>query len=107
VLEPGESIEQCAARELFEETGLTLSLSATGESSDGWPVFLAEAPAGAVVRLSTEHDQFAWLTLAQAADQTKPAMVRNQLLAAARHVLDQNRPAPVSSPDAATPPSDR
>lgn len=83
MLEPGEAIAQCAARELDEETGLTLSLRRIGEPADGWPVFLAEAPADATVRLSAEHDQFAWLSLARAVERTLPELVRTQLRAAA------------------------
>ncbi|MBA2521662.1 MAG: NUDIX domain-containing protein, partial [Chloroflexia bacterium] len=63
VLEPGESIAQCATRELFEETGLTLSPRQIGALPVRWPVFLAEAPANAMVQLSLEHDLFAWVSL--------------------------------------------
>ncbi|MDQ3694921.1 MAG: NUDIX domain-containing protein [Chloroflexota bacterium] len=86
VLEPGESIAQCAARELFEETGLTLAPRQIQALPIGWPVFLAEAPANALVQLSREHDLFAWVSLDRAAERTMPELVRNQLLTAAREI---------------------
>lgn len=86
---PGEPIELCAARELFEETGLRLDLSHTGGESDEWAVFLAEAPADAHVRLSSEHGRGEWLPLRKATDLIAPDIVRSETHAAARVIAPQ------------------
>ncbi|HET7038018.1 MAG TPA: NUDIX domain-containing protein [Thermomicrobiaceae bacterium] len=78
---PGESIAVCAARELREETGLRLPLRPAGGPGD-WAVYLAEAPRDAEIRLSPEHDRFAWLPIDEAVGRTSPADVRAQLAAA-------------------------
>ncbi|WP_410623815.1 NUDIX domain-containing protein [Amycolatopsis sp. cmx-8-4] len=76
--EPGESFETTAVREAAEETGLTVRI--TGERGrDSWPditgrplqihaIFYAaeETGAGEVVLNPGEHDDFAWLTPAEA-----------------------------------------
>jgi 8-oxo-dGTP pyrophosphatase MutT (NUDIX family) len=77
--EPGESAAACAQRELFEETGLRLSLVACGAGNPVWPVYLAVAPPTAQIRLSEEHDAFNWLPLSDAVALTSPAPVREQL----------------------------
>ena len=81
---PGEAIERCAQRELFEETGLRLSLARVDAGQPDWFVYVAEAPDDAEVRLSAEHDAYAWLSLNQAVARTRPDNVRVQLVAAAR-----------------------
>ena len=82
--QPGESIDQCAQRELLEESGLTLTLRRSDAGSSDWFVYIAEAPHDAHIRLSAEHDRYAWLPLDQAAVLVTPATVRAQFLAAAQ-----------------------
>lgn len=79
-VEPGEPSEETAVREVAEETGLTVRV--TGElSRDSWPdvtgrpleihafVYAAEETGFAEVVLNPEeHDDFAWLTAAEAVD---------------------------------------
>lgn len=43
VREEGEAIDECAARELVEETGLPLPLRRTGDGSRDWVIYVAEA----------------------------------------------------------------
>lgn len=62
---PGESIDQCAKRELLEETGLELQLTATDLGNEDWPVYVAEAQADCKITLSAEHDRFEWLAAAE------------------------------------------
>jgi 8-oxo-dGTP pyrophosphatase MutT (NUDIX family) len=76
-IDADERPDACARRELQEETGLAperlynLSrVDAFFENRTGEvmliPVFVAFVPAGALVRLSAEHDAHAWLPAAQA-----------------------------------------
>jgi 8-oxo-dGTP pyrophosphatase MutT (NUDIX family) len=80
---PGEAVDECARRELLEETGLLLQPAPHPSGSAEWPVYVAVAPAGAAVRLSGEHDRHAWLPLEEAAGRCRPALVGEQLRAAA------------------------
>jgi 8-oxo-dGTP pyrophosphatase MutT (NUDIX family) len=61
---PNEAVDECARRELYEETGLTLPLQATDFGQDGWAVYYAEASDDHVVTLlDVEHDRYEWVTL--------------------------------------------
>src|SRR4051794_25198852 len=72
---PGEAIEACAERELFEETGLRLALRESDGGSSQWQLFVAEAPAGADIRLDAEHDAYRWVPAEEAAVCCQPAIV--------------------------------
>lgn len=76
-IEPGEKSYQTAARELHEETGIApvgfwhasyvnrFYLAAQDQIILS-PVFCAEAPANAVVRLCDEHTEFRWVSADEA-----------------------------------------
>jgi 8-oxo-dGTP pyrophosphatase MutT (NUDIX family) len=81
---PGESIEECARRELLEETGLELDVVATACGRAEWPLFAAEAPPEAAVTLSAEHDAWVWLPVDDAAARCLPAHVGDGLRNVAR-----------------------
>src|SRR5262245_32576121 len=55
---PGEDVGRCAERELYEETGLQLTLQRTNAGTITWVVYLADATDDAKVRLSPEHDRY-------------------------------------------------
>jgi 8-oxo-dGTP diphosphatase len=90
-VEPGESFEATAVREVAEETGLTVRV--TGElSRDSWPdvagrplrihafVYRAsETGLGEVVLNPDEHDDFAWLTVDEARELELPRHFRRLL----------------------------
>ncbi|MFL5936546.1 MAG: NUDIX domain-containing protein [Gaiellaceae bacterium] len=80
---PGEAVLACAERELREETGLSLPLTETGLGGDDWPLFAAEAPPDAEVRLDDEHDRYEWLSLEDAAARCFPAFVGESFSAVA------------------------
>jgi dATP pyrophosphohydrolase len=76
-----ERAEKAALRELEEETGLHLKRFWTVPILDSYfdirnnavqmvPIFAAEVDAALDVRLSHEHQRFAWLTYATARDRT-------------------------------------
>ncbi|HET6707774.1 NUDIX hydrolase [Amycolatopsis sp.] len=89
--EPGERFEDTATREAAEETGLTVRV--TGElARDAWPdvagrplrihafvYTVEEEGAGEVVLNPEEHDDFAWLTRAQARELPLPDHFRRLL----------------------------
>jgi 8-oxo-dGTP diphosphatase len=90
-VEPGEPFEATAVREVAEETGLRVRV--TGELARGsWPDVAGRAMRihacvytvdedglGAVVLNPEEHDDFAWLTPAQARDLPLPDHFRRLL----------------------------
>jgi 8-oxo-dGTP pyrophosphatase MutT (NUDIX family) len=80
---PGETALACAARELREETGLSLPLAETGLGSDEWLLFAAEAPPDAQIRLDDEHDRYEWLSLENAAARCFPPLVGESFRAVA------------------------
>ncbi len=74
-IDPGESFDEALAREVAEETGLTVSLegvlgSAESELADRKVAYLImqAKPAAGEVRLSSEHDDFGWLTTTELAE---------------------------------------
>lgn len=83
---PGEPVEACARRELREETGLDLPLTAVSGPGESWQVYMAEAPAEVEVRLSPEHDRYAWLPAREAAARCRPPLVAAQIMRVATRV---------------------
>jgi len=94
---PGETLEECAARELREEAGLALPLVRVDSPIDDWGLFVAEAPPDAEVVIDEEHDAFRWVPLTEAMVLCRPASVARGLAAAAAfsdadaHELDPSR----------------
>lgn len=72
-LEDGESLAECAAREVMEETGIEVAADAlmylTRRVADGvdFTTFAAKVPTAAVPVLNDEHIGFAWLNPSVAA----------------------------------------
>ena len=74
---PGEAVEDCARRELEEESGLRLPLHSVTHDP-AWASYWAEAPADAEVVLSHEHDRFEWVALDEALRRCQPIIVAEQ-----------------------------
>jgi len=84
--QPGETAEAAAARELSEETGLSLAFIAVpgAPSDDDGALYAARAPVDANVVLDAEHDRFMWVTLEDALARCRPP----QVAAGLAHVAD-------------------
>lgn len=72
---PGEPVDRCAARELEEETGITLTCVPSDLGTREWAVYLCEVPNGTPVQLSAEHDRFDWAPAEEAAKRSLPPFV--------------------------------
>lgn len=72
---PEENPADCAARELWEETGLRLALRHIPRNVESWYLYAAEAAAQAEIVLDAEHDQYAWVSVAEAVQRCQPAQV--------------------------------
>lgn len=72
---PGEEIDNCAARELREETGLNLPLRRTDHGTEDWIVYLAEARRTDGVQLGAEHDRCEWVSAQEAVRRCLPEEV--------------------------------
>jgi ADP-ribose pyrophosphatase YjhB (NUDIX family) len=90
-LRDGEDPLAGARRELEEETGLRLELVATSCGPATTIVFSAEAPAGAAIALSDEHDRYEWLTLSEASARCLPTWANEHLACVARTLRDENQ----------------
>lgn len=76
---PGEPVDECARRELREETGLELPLQPTTLGTESWYIYAAEAIGDDVVVLDAEHDRFEWTPMEVAMERCLPAMVGNSV----------------------------
>jgi predicted metal-dependent hydrolase len=79
--QPGESPGEAARRELREETGLALPLMRTDLGPEQWLLYVAEAPADAVIVLDDEHDRFRWVSAEEAERICLPPMVGSTIRA--------------------------
>lgn len=72
-LEPGEDIATCAARELFEETGIRGEPQPVATEDISWALFFLHVPWGTAVRLDAkEHNDFTWVTFEEACGLCRP-----------------------------------
>jgi len=81
-LEPGETLDECAARELLEETGLDLPVAQVAVAGLPVAVFTCEAREEHEVVLSDEHDRCEWVSFEDACIRCRPDKVVVALRAA-------------------------
>jgi 8-oxo-dGTP pyrophosphatase MutT (NUDIX family) len=86
---PGEAPDDCARRELREETGLALPLHATSCGTPEWYAYWAEAPHDARIILDAEHDRYAWLPPGEAVRRCTPDAPRLALARVAALLDDE------------------
>lgn len=88
---PDETPDAAAARELREETNLSLDLVALREAAPSKDValYVAEAPLDAEVVLDHEHDRILWLPLEESVRKCLPPVVGAGLVSASAW-LDAN-----------------
>lgn len=76
VREPGEDVAACAARELFEETGIRGEPHPVVTEGIGWALFFLEVPWGTDIRLDdAEHNDYTWADFDVAYDMCRPQRV--------------------------------
>ncbi len=86
---PKEGLQECALRELREETGLELEVQKTNFGTKDWAVFMAEAATDAQVIIDREHDRFKWMDFAKATKYCKPENVASQIHQVAETLLSR------------------
>lgn len=72
---PREPVDECAVRELKEETGLSLTPTRTSFGAEDWHLYAAEASLDDSVVLDAEHDRFEWLPVEIAVARCLPKRV--------------------------------
>lgn len=83
--QPGESVLECARRELAEEAGITSRDMWPTDFSGEWARFCLDVPADLEVELvDAEHDAFEWVAADEAIRRCKPAAVADTVTAATR-----------------------
>jgi 8-oxo-dGTP pyrophosphatase MutT (NUDIX family) len=73
--QPGETPDEAAARELHEETGLSVAFTRVDWPTDDLALYVAEAPHDAEVGLDAEHDRFDWTSADEAVRRCLPSQV--------------------------------
>ena len=80
---PAEPPDECAARELSEETGLELEPRRIHDcGTDHWWTYIVEVALDAPVELDDEHDAFEWVQASAAAFRCAPAVVSRSVACA-------------------------
>ena len=77
---PDEGIEDCARRELEEETGLSAEILSTPYGATDWPVYGLEVSAPCPIRLSEEHDRLLWASVDEVRELVWPERVQAPLV---------------------------
>jgi len=86
---PGEDVDDTAARELREETGLELSITRTDLGVEQWTVYVAEAHREAEVVLDDEHDRYRWASADEAERICLPALVGRSVRAVEAQLVSE------------------
>ena len=85
-LDPGETHDECAARELLEEAGLDLPLTRIPDHPNEFAAFVCELTGDDEVVLSDEHDRFEWVSFDEACRRCRPERVAETIRSARKHM---------------------
>ena len=80
---PAEPIDDCAARELYEEIGVDLSPQPVAvDEATGWAIYVSEVPPEVPIQLDAEHDRYRWQPVAAAVGRCRPVSVGESIVRA-------------------------
>lgn len=83
---PGEKVEDCMKRELYEETGLKRSAVLTEVGDKTWFIYSLQIEESKNIILSREHDQFIWVPLEKAIKKCSPELIKQQIRQADEYI---------------------
>lgn len=84
---PGETIDDCARRELLEEAGISAVVNRTDVGLEDWSLYSVEVDESVDVRLADpEHDRHEWVTLDVCRERCMPQRVAAGIIDVARHL---------------------
>lgn len=73
---PGEPVEACAARELWEESGIEAAPIPVAVDGIEWALFVLEVDSDCAFTVdNVEHDRAEWVTADEALDRCRPEIV--------------------------------
>ena len=84
---PGESVSECARRELREEVGLAITPRPVDVDRD-WAIFVVEVPHPVEIILDAEHDRYEWVHPEEAIQRCQPAEVAESIRFAITRIGD-------------------
>ncbi|MCW2912717.1 MAG: hypothetical protein JWN52_785 [Actinomycetia bacterium] len=98
---PGEPVEDCAARELLEETGLQAIPQPVVTEDVDWTVFLLDVPPSTqIIGDGIEHDRFEWVDFTETHERCRPDVVQANLLLAFEAIQKASGIPQISAPGA-------
>ena len=76
---PDRPVDECAKRELWEETGLRVPIERTRAGTEEWVTYVAVETDHHEITLDEVHDHFEWVTGEEAGARCQPAVVADTI----------------------------